>query len=195
MHDEIMVVENFLSEEECNTQIQTMERLISNGLHTTFPSSLERQDQSVSVNITAAGGQEGISDINDRIINVALKQYQDMFPILKRDILGIQEMKVQKTLAGGGFHNWHFEHDGGYNQNRVLAWTIYLNDDFDAGETEFMYQHMRLKPKTGMFAMFPCTFLHTHRGNPPYGGNKYILTGWIVDLDPYLARYKFKDFM
>ena len=63
--------------------------------------------------------------------------------------------------------------------NRVLTWTAYMNDDFDAGETEFLYQQYRYKPQQGDIVVFPAAFTHTHRGNPPYNGTKYILTGWV----------------
>jgi hypothetical protein len=54
-----------------------------------------------------------------------------------------------------------------------------LNDNFEAGETEFLYQQYRYKPKMGDVIIFPAAFTHTHRGNPPIGGTKYIITGWL----------------
>jgi hypothetical protein len=65
------------------------------------------------------------------------------------------------------------------SSTRVLVWTVYLNDNFDAGETEFLYQQYRYKPKRGDVVIFPAAFTHTHRGNPPINGTKYIITGWI----------------
>ena len=54
----------------------------------------------------------------------------------------------------------------------------YLNDDFEAGETEFLHQHLRVTPKEGSVLIFPAGFTHIHRGNPPIGGTKYLLTTW-----------------
>jgi len=87
--------------------------------------------------------------------------------------------KVQKTKPGEGYHIWHCEHSNHENSSRVLAWTVYLNDTFEAGETEFLYQQYRYKPQQGDLVIFPAAFTHTHRGNPPIGGDKYIITGWI----------------
>ena len=36
----------------------------------------------------------------------------------------------------------------------------------------------RVKAKTGRLIIFPAGYTHTHRGNPPIGGDKYILTNW-----------------
>ena len=88
-------------------------------------------------------------------------------------------LKVQKTEPGQGYHLWHAEASGRAVSNRILAWTVYLNDNFEAGETEFLYQQYRYKPSKGDVVIFPAGFTHTHRGNPPIGGDKYIITGWV----------------
>ena len=56
---------------------------------------------------------------------------------------------------------------------------MYFNDINDSGETEFLYQKKRIKPKAGRVLIFPGSFTHLHRGNPPYKP-KYIATGWIA---------------
>jgi len=91
----------------------------------------------------------------------------------------IYSMKLQKTEPSQGYHIWHCEDMDRSDSNRLLTWTVYLNDDFEAGETEFLYQQYRYKPKMGDVVIFPAAFTHTHRGNPPIGGTKYIITGWI----------------
>jgi hypothetical protein len=35
-------------------------------------------------------------------------------------------------------------------------------------------------PKTGSLLIAPTAFTHTHRGNMPKGGDKYIATSWIL---------------
>lgn len=86
--------------------------------------------------------------------------------------------RIQKTEIGQGYHLWHFEASGRDVCGRVLAWTVYLNDVDEGGETEFLYQHKRIKPEKGTVCIFPAAFTHTHRGNPPLSNTKYIVTGW-----------------
>ena len=89
-------------------------------------------------------------------------------------------IKIQKTCPTQGYHVWHCEHDSSPDaRDRLLAWILYLNDVEEGGETEFLYQSLRIKPKQGTFILFPAHFTHTHRGNPPLSGVKYIATGWI----------------
>jgi hypothetical protein len=94
-------------------------------------------------------------------------------------------INLQKYLADqGGYPYWHSELypklDQGEALHRVVLWTIYLNDGFDAGETEFLYQARKVKPRTGSLLIAPAAFTHTHRGNRPQGGDKYIATSWIL---------------
>ena len=86
--------------------------------------------------------------------------------------------KIQKTKVGGGYHIWHFESISRERSHRLLTWILYLNDVQEGGETEFLYQHMRVKQEQGTLVIWPAAFTHTHRGNPPLSNEKYIVTGW-----------------
>ena len=88
------------------------------------------------------------------------------------------DVKIQRTIPGEGYHVWHCEHNGVANGKRLFLVILYLNE-VEGGETEFLYAHKRVAPKTGRLMICPGGFTHTHRGNPPLNGVKYILNGWI----------------
>ena len=90
------------------------------------------------------------------------------------------QLKIQKTLPTEGYHIWHIEHMKGYhNESRAFAFSIYLNDVEEGGETEFLHFSKRVKPKTGRIVIWPAAFPYLHRGNPPLSNEKYILTSWM----------------
>ena len=94
-------------------------------------------------------------------------------------------INLQWYAAGeGGYPYWHCElyprDPQAETLHRHLLWTIYLNDGFDAGETEFMFQGRKVAPRTGDLLIAPTAFTHTHRGNRPEGGDKFIATSWIL---------------
>jgi len=91
----------------------------------------------------------------------------------------VRMMKLQKTLPGQGYHVWHFESDSLERSGRVLSWGLYLNTIEQGGETEFLYQGVRIPATQGTLVIWPAGFTHTHRGNPPLSGEKYLLTGWV----------------
>jgi hypothetical protein len=90
-------------------------------------------------------------------------------------------MKMQRTGPGGGYHIWHGEQGPGTHANRVVVYMLYLNDlECEGGETEFLYQKMRIKPEENLMLIWPASYTHAHRGNPILGEtHKYIVTGWF----------------
>jgi hypothetical protein len=117
----------------------------------------------------------------NEILEKSIRFYAEEFWIVKQLKATSLEIKLQKTPPRGGYHIWHCEQQGADNSNRVLAWTMYLNDIPDGeGETEFLWQGLRVQPKAGTVSIFPASFTHTHRGNPVYSCNKYIATGWYT---------------
>ena len=42
------------------------------------------------------------------------------------------------------------------------------------------YQKTSIKPTKGTLVVAPAFFTHTHRGNRPESGDKYILTSWLM---------------
>ena len=84
---------------------------------------------------------------------------------------------LQKTEPTNGYHLFHAENVNWNLGNRTMAWMVYLNDVEEGGETEFLYQKRKVKPKKGTILIWPGGYTHLHRGNPPMS-DKYIATGW-----------------
>jgi hypothetical protein len=107
-----------------------------------------------------------------------LQKYVAEFDVLSSFTLVGWWLKAQLTRKGEGYHAWHFESASFFHAKRVLAWSIYLNDDYQGGELEFLYYGRRIKLGEGDIVIFPAAFTHTHRGNMVTGGEKLLLTGW-----------------
>lgn len=104
---------------------------------------------------------------------------------LIRTCLRPGSINLQWYRAGeGGYPYWHCElypRDASCETlHRHLLWTLYLNDEFDEGETEFLFQQRKVKPQTGSLLIAPAGFTHTHRGNRPQRGDKFIATSWVL---------------
>ena len=83
---------------------------------------------------------------------------------------------LQKTEPTQGYHLFHAENVNWNLSSRTMAWMVYLNDVEEGGETEFLYQKLKVKPKKGTVLIWPGGYTHLHRGNPPMS-DKYIATG------------------
>ena len=104
---------------------------------------------------------------------------------LARTCLRPGPVNLQWYRAGeGGYPYWHCElyprATDGETLHRHLLWTLYLNDGFAGGETEFLFQQRKVAPRTGDLLIAPTAFTHTHRGNRPEGQDKFIATSWIL---------------
>ena len=115
------------------------------------------------------------------LCSLALNLYFDRYPILKNGRYFHNNCKFQRTRPGEGYHQWHYENSGEFS-HRKLVTMLYLNTVQEGGETEFLYLHRRIQPRQGRLLIFPAAFTHTHRGNPPLTGDKYILTSWLGEF-------------
>tara|TARA_X000001316_G_scaffold11811_1_gene4770 strand:+ start:4454 stop:5041 length:588 start_codon:yes stop_codon:yes gene_type:complete len=185
--DSIGVSDNLLTEEMCNKLIkyfdkkkkfnQVYSRLLSEGA-----SDLNKKDEAIS--LCEYSMPEWEKEFNPIFINF------NQAWLFYRKQTGIDELykkgfifdlpKIQKTEPGGGYHTWHLEHNCFLRSvTRVMFFIIYLNDNYEGGETEFLNLKRRVNPKTGRIVLAPAHFPYVHRGNPPFNGTKYIITGWI----------------
>tara|TARA_Y100000361_G_C11140432_1_gene334725 strand:- start:22 stop:606 length:585 start_codon:yes stop_codon:yes gene_type:complete len=184
-YNEILTIDDFVPVEDCRAAVKQIDSLINAGFCNEVNIDSGREDECIHLCIVGAEGTNMAHSMLKQFYARALPEYQTRFPVLRHRQLSILDCKAQRTHPAGGFHGWHYENFDGVTSDRILAYTLYLNDDFEGGETEFLYQNMRVKPVEARFSLFPCSFLHTHRGNPPMSGTKYILTGWVIDLDPF----------
>jgi hypothetical protein len=103
-----------------------------------------------------------------------------IFDLLRPGTINLQRYRAES----GGYPAWHCElgvsDPRAEYLHRALLWTIYLNDGFEEGETEFLFQQRKIRPRTGSLLFAPTAFTHTHRGNRALGGDKYIATSWVM---------------
>jgi len=136
------------------------------------------------------GAQKVVRDYFDRMLECLDLYHEEYGTALDGKKLEIHEMKVQEVKPGGGYHIWHSEHGLSFPY-RTLATMTYLNTfPKGDGETEFLQQGIKVVPKQGMALIWPASFTHAHRGNPPYSQNKYTITSWF-NLASY-DQVKFK---
>ena len=119
--------------------------------------------------------------INEQLIHKTLINYIKKYPYISSLPKWTSSCTLlQKTTPSQGYHEWHCENLSYYETSRAVVWMIYLNDVEDGGETEFLYQRERVKPKRNTALLWPGSWTHIHRGNPPLKNDKYILTGWFT---------------
>lgn len=173
------VVNNRLSIAE--TEFSEYEDVESLAGEIQYKGALNRKDLSILLNFI---NHKYAYQVNQFLSSCVL-HYMHEFDQLKHLRLFSSDIKMQKTSPGGGYHLWHYENASPSHACRELTWMIYLNDvpEEGGGETEFLYQRRRIKPKKGTVVIFPAGMTHVHKGNTVLSGDKYILTGWYIKVE------------
>ena len=65
---------------------------------------------------------------------------------------------------------------------RVLSVLLYLNDDYEGGEIEFINSKIKFKPEAGSVLFFPSNFLYIHEVYPITQGFRYALPNWYHNV-------------
>ena len=170
------------SRDECKEIIEYINFFENNQILEYDKSALELEDHKV-VNVTHdydLGASSKLATMLFPGFKPCVTEYLESISILRSKKFLLHDLKLKKIPAGGGFHNWHYENGSLSVATRQFVVQLYLNDDFDGGETEFLYQQRREESVAGDIIIFPASYTHTHRGNPPLGGDKYIATSWGV---------------
>ena len=179
----IGIYENVLNKEDCKKIIELFEDDLKNKVDNEedIKFNREKMERHDYKKIYASFDKSShiVSKINN-VLEKCISLYAEEFWIVKQLKATSLAVKLQKTPPRGGYHVWHCEQNG-ENFDRALAWTVYLNDIPNGeGETEFLWQGLKVQPKAGTVSIFPASFTHTHRGNPVYSCDKYIATGWYT---------------
>jgi len=82
--------------------------------------------------------------------------------------------------GNGAYHQIHCDRGiVGSSPYRELVFMTYLNDVEEGGETQFMFQGVKFKPRKGLTVIWPTGWTHLHKGCPSLTDDKMIVTGWV----------------
>lgn len=187
----IGIFENVVSKEFCEKVISHFDYLEETGYYIKprlGRNPLQVSDQQLFLTDTPFSSDFELHSLHKSIshefnsgISECLDNYRSKYSyLLDLDNVTVNDLKVQKTRPGEGFHAWHCESFDRYTANRILTLQLYLNTIEDGGETEFLYQSQRIKPEQGKLLIWPAGYTHIHRGNPPLKDTKYIITTWMT---------------
>jgi predicted 2-oxoglutarate/Fe(II)-dependent dioxygenase YbiX len=188
--EEVCVVEELLSAEECRRLIDLSEELGYEEALVTSPEGPVRV--------------EGLRN-NDRVIHddrgLAEQLWtlaQEVVPLALENCraVGLNERFRFYRYDPGQLFDWHqdasYESDDG--DHSLMTFMVYLNDGFEGGATSFddscseeMYDEFQVTPATGL-GLF---FIHSvcHKGEPVVRGRKYVLRTDVM-YRPRMRRRK-----
>lgn len=176
LNDYIFTVDNFFTHDECEKYIRIGEDIGFEDALVSSPRGQVRRTDIRNNERVMFENEEIAAWLWERAAEFVPSEYDD------RPAVGVNELLRFYRYDPGQQFNWHqdfpFERDNG--EQSYLTFMVYLNDDFDGGETSFedsysddSFDEVRITPKQGM-ALF---FEHAthHKGEPVTRGRKYVL--------------------
>ena len=119
-----------------------------------------------------------------RSFAMALKEFQQLYPYFS-DMSRFKDMGYNlQRYEKGEYYHWHVDADNTTLATRQLVALWYLNDTpSPGGETEFVFQDVKVTPEQGKLVLFPPFWTHEHRASVIQEGVKYIATTWLTFRD------------
>lgn len=178
-------IPNFLTPEECDTIIQIANTQLE-------PSKIYTDKSDEVINKHRTSEQAWLDDTDHNII---AKISNTTSSITKKPTKNQESLQVVK-YSTGGFFLPHYDTCMGKEESckrmngtagpRHATLIVYLNDDFEGGETIFPNINKTIKPEKGKAVLFYTTDENgnlltesLHGGNPIISGNKWICNKWV----------------
>jgi len=178
----IFEVENALPAQLCRSMIERFEAN-PDDQYQGLIGQMQKQDDSIKKSTDlVVSGKDHWKDVDKNLFTslaMAMKAFREQYPYFKGPFKDMG-YAMQRTSPGEHYH-WHI--DGGSHEfsQRQLVALWYLNDvPGPGGETEFLFQDVKVKPEEGKLILFPPFWTHEHRGITLDVGIKYIATTWVV---------------
>ena len=193
------VYDNFLETEICEEYIKLYEETLEQESDVVKKNSLcyTKEGEKICKQCTCQRLNTMEHDRFKSINKIMLRKFQSAVARYKIDCKihkkqwperhGWEQFKVKRYLVSdGGEHadqfKYHIDVDSQRMAKRFLVVMVYLNDDFEKGETIFPIFGDVVKPKKGRLLMFPPYWTYLHAGLPATkpGYAKYFLGTYLT---------------
>jgi PKHD-type hydroxylase len=177
MNNNIKIIENFLSIEECNDILSKY----SNELKLKIAETVNNNSK---IRKSSVGWIEDLGVINERL-KIILKSN---FNFNRAEVTGLGPFQFTEYKFGQ-FYDWHIDANNDVYKDRFISIVIQLNDTYDGGILEIKNIKGELIPienKIGTLYIFNSRLLH--RVTPVVDGVRYSLVNWISLVKTNLGK-------
>lgn len=136
------------------------------------------KDGSLKVNAIRQCLTHRIEYGDDHYFDLLTHRVADFFSV--PTVAYIEPLPMMKYQPSDYF-DWHTDLTGGFATQRTATMIMYLNDDFEGGDTCFQHLDLRIKPRRGSALVYNYSPEQPllHRGEAVIAGNKYILNAFV----------------
>lgn len=188
---EFQILNNFLTPDECDQLVEAAQSRFKRSLVMDKHKKQQRSEDKGRTSHSAVFGKNEFP--------LLTKIDQKTSQILNIPTNHIEALQMVKYTAGQQYkphHDWFKRPHDDANNQRVYTILVYLNDDYEGGETNFPKVDYSFKGKKGDAILWrncqdnspeKCFDHSLHAGTPPSRGTKYALNVWIR-FKPYYPQ-------
>jgi hypothetical protein len=201
----VLIFEDYLEKEYCKVLTEYADSQVFTKLNVV---DFEKSDKKKVVTAPSEGRVTDHVDI-DGMSSEILSIFNDVYcnrlsPFYKANFEWYERPQILRYPAGGKY-NQHADSDHWVadkkkwmrSQDRDYSVLLYLNEEYEGGELEFVNQKYRFKPKTGMLVGFPSGHEYLHAALPTTSGIRYVIVSWaaiigsprVRQLPPYASVF------
>lgn len=192
----VVVVENYLSPEECAELVDfanasTHKPLETVDLDKVTPEEMVRKldDSRVSDRVDMGDKQADMNGIIQRALTEVIE------PDIGRKFAWFEEPQLLRYATGSFYHS-HADSENYIPEkqqwrkdlDRDISLLVYLSDDFEGGKIAFEYFGYKIRPRAGMLIYFPSDSRYLHTAEEVTGGLRYAIVSWAALNDVEKVR-------
>lgn len=164
----VKVVENFLTDDECDNILSKYKKELSLSIAEVYGGISKNRKSLI-------GWVDDLGDVNDRLIDLLKSTYN----INGMEVTGLGPFQFTEYKVGDYF-DWHSDRNSEMYKDRFTSTVIQLNNNYEGGLLEIKDKTGTLIPieqKKGNLYVFDSGLLH--RVSPVNSGERYSLVNWV----------------
>jgi predicted 2-oxoglutarate/Fe(II)-dependent dioxygenase YbiX len=181
--------ENALDEQKCDQIRDSLASIFEGNLEPDI--SYNRTRKNSGWVLPKYKNNEIVSETNDFLEKFAygmLKQYCEDCTLVRKYCMTenkVTSRMIYRSYQENDKYDWHVDYD--HNIALHTSFLLYLNDDFEGGDTLFLNDKLRVRPKKGSVLMFPCGPYFIHKSTSIKTGNKSVIWNCYGELPGVLS--------
>lgn len=134
------------------------------------PAGVRSKDRSNSV-IYFTDKSAKIFELVDAGISKYIKQYEEKYHLPELTYFTIEALKYEPNEH----YVMHYDNGSKHVAQRTTSCVIYLNDEYEGGEIEFVNFGIKVKPIKNSMVLFPSNYPYSHVAHKVLSGTRYAI--------------------
>ena len=174
--------DNVVSSEMCDTIVRLIQQSAVHDKYLTSNTIRSKVRNNSCINVSQVGREDESMAYADKMIHAIFSNIHAHYVLCNKRYFSLQNAQylldtscayVYRTYDKSDYYDWHI--DSSDHAHLLFSYILYLNDDFRGGDTLFLNQRLKVKPKKGSMLCFPCDMQTVHKSTAIQEGKKNII--------------------